>query len=97
MRGIDFTFALAVGAFLLASWVDARVGGLASEAPAKRMGCVSSGWLACRRRSAGSTSCRRPARHSRNHCPARQMRRKSAACDCRTIFAALTAVMRRGR
>jgi len=38
MRGIDFTFALAVGAFLLASWVDARVGDSRPEAPAKRIG-----------------------------------------------------------
>ncbi len=38
MGGIDFTFALAVGAFLLASWVDARVGDSRPEAPAKRIG-----------------------------------------------------------
>jgi hypothetical protein len=38
MGGIDFTFALAVGAFLLASWVDARVGDSRPDAPAKRIG-----------------------------------------------------------
>ena len=38
MRGIDFTFALAAGALLLASWVDARVGDSRPEAPAKRIG-----------------------------------------------------------
>jgi O-antigen ligase len=38
MGGIDFTFALAVGGFLLASWVDARIGDSRPEAPAKRIG-----------------------------------------------------------
>jgi hypothetical protein len=46
MGGIDFTFALAVGAFLLASWVDARVGDSRPEAPAKRIGLCLLGVLA---------------------------------------------------
>jgi hypothetical protein len=46
MGGIDFTFALALGAFLLASWVDARVGDSRPEAPAKRIGFCLLGVLA---------------------------------------------------
>ena len=46
MGGIDFTFALAVGAFLLASWVDARIGDSRPEAPAKRIGLCLLGVLA---------------------------------------------------
>ena len=45
MGGIDFTFALALGAFLLASWVDAKVGDSRPEAPAKRIGLCLLGVL----------------------------------------------------
>ena len=45
MGGIDFTFALAVGAFLLASWVDARVGDSRPESPMKRIGLCFAGVL----------------------------------------------------
>jgi len=45
MRGIDFTFALAAGALLLASWVDARVGDGRPESPMKRIGLCLVGVL----------------------------------------------------
>jgi hypothetical protein len=45
MGGIDFTFALAVAGFLLASWVDARVGDSRPESPAKRIGLSLVGML----------------------------------------------------
>jgi len=38
MGGIDFTFVLAGSAFLLASWVDAKVGDSRPASPAKRIG-----------------------------------------------------------
>src|SRR5712692_5201727 len=46
MRGIDFTFALAAGALLLASWVDAKVGDARPESPMKRIGLCLVGVLA---------------------------------------------------
>ena len=36
MGEVDFTLALTVGAFLLASWVDAKVGTSRPESPGKR-------------------------------------------------------------
>jgi hypothetical protein len=45
MGGIDFTFALAAAGFLLASWVDARVGDSRPESPAKRIGLCLAGVL----------------------------------------------------
>jgi hypothetical protein len=46
MGGIDFTFALALGAFLLASWVYSRIGESRPDAPAKRIGLCLLGVLA---------------------------------------------------
>src|SRR2546428_837840 len=37
MGEVDFTLALAVGAFLLASWVDSQVGNARPASPAKRI------------------------------------------------------------
>jgi hypothetical protein len=40
MGRIDFTLALVAAAFLLASWVDAKVGDSRPESPMRRMGHV---------------------------------------------------------
>ena len=45
MGGIDFTFVLAGSAFLLASWVDAKVGDSRPESPMKRIGLCLVGVL----------------------------------------------------
>jgi hypothetical protein len=45
MGGIDFTLALAVGGFLLASWVDARVGDGRPGTPARLTAHVVAGFV----------------------------------------------------
>ena len=45
MGGREFSLALAAGALLLASWVDARVGDSRPESPMKRIGLCFAGVL----------------------------------------------------
>ena len=45
MGGIDFTLALALSGFLLASWVDGRVGDSRPASPGKRIGLCLLGVL----------------------------------------------------
>ena len=45
MGGIDFTLALALGGFLLASWVDAKVGDARPGTPARLTAHVVAGFV----------------------------------------------------
>jgi biotin transporter BioY len=46
MGGTEFTIGLALGAFLIASWVDSKLGDSRPQAPAKRFAHAVAGLLA---------------------------------------------------